>query len=283
MSGDVRPEVRRWGPPAGMFVTADTTIDLLEAVSNTVPEIDMSYTDEVSQDVYRVRWDDGIGILRRFEALTNQGMTSAILAANKRRAEGVKQLADALHFRGVGVIPRPRRRVARTADRRVVPRGDGRGAGTPQGRSTEARSSTLPVPRPPLPPGKENKLLARVHGAVLDGVVAREVVIEIEVDRRWAAPRWTGWVQRAARECLVRVQAALRRCGFDVPPHCILMGAVPGDPPVRSAALDLPVAIGLLVATGRLSPEIVDGTWFAGELTLARSVLPEPGGPTKSR
>jgi hypothetical protein len=98
MSGDVRPEVRRWGPPAGMFVTADTAIDLLVAVSNTAPEIDMSYTDEVSQDVYRVRWDDGIGILRRFEALTSQEMTSAILAANKRREEGVEQLADALHF-----------------------------------------------------------------------------------------------------------------------------------------------------------------------------------------
>jgi magnesium chelatase family protein len=120
-------------------------------------------------------------------------------------------------------------------------------------------------------------MLARVHGAVLDGVVTNEVVIEIEVDRRWAAPRWTGWVQRAARECLVRAQAALRRCGFDVPPHCILMGAVPGDPPVRSAALDLPVAVGLLVATGRLPPEILDGAWFAGELTLAGSILPIRG------
>jgi len=120
-------------------------------------------------------------------------------------------------------------------------------------------------------------LLARVHSAVLDGVVARDTVIEIEVDRRWAAPRWTGWVQRAARECLVRVQSALRRCGFDIPPHCIVMGADPGDPPVRSAALDLPVAIGLLIATGHLPPEATVPTWFAGELTLAGSVLPIRG------
>ncbi len=120
-------------------------------------------------------------------------------------------------------------------------------------------------------------MLARIHGAVLDGVVANDTVIEIEYDRRWAAPRWTGWVQRAARECLVRVQSALRRCGFDLPPHCIMMGAVPGDPPVRSAALDLPVAISLLVSTGNLPPEVTDATWFAGELTLAGSVLPIRG------
>jgi magnesium chelatase family protein len=120
-------------------------------------------------------------------------------------------------------------------------------------------------------------LLARVHGAVLDGVVAHDTVVEIEFDRRWAAPRWTGWVQRAARECLVRVQSALRRCGFDIPPHGIAMGATPGDPPVRSAAVDLPVAIGLLVATDRLPHDVADGTWFAGELTLAGSILPVRG------
>ncbi|MBI5486477.1 MAG: ATP-binding protein [Deltaproteobacteria bacterium] len=120
-------------------------------------------------------------------------------------------------------------------------------------------------------------MLARVHSAVLDGIVARETVVEIEFDRRWAAPRWTGWVQRAARECLVRVQSALRRCGFDIAPHCIVMGADPGDPPVRSAALDLPVAIGLLIATGHLPPAVGEATWYAGELTLAGSLLPVRG------
>ncbi len=120
-------------------------------------------------------------------------------------------------------------------------------------------------------------MLARVRGAVLDGVAARETVIEIEYDPRWSAPRWTGWVQRAARECLVRVQSALRRCGFDIPLRGVAMGAAPGDPPVRSAALDLPVSIGLLVATGHLPLEAADTAWLAGELTLAGSILPVRG------
>ncbi|MDI7266607.1 MAG: magnesium chelatase domain-containing protein [Myxococcota bacterium] len=98
-------------------------------------------------------------------------------------------------------------------------------------------------------------MLARVHGAVLDGVVTHEVVIEVDADSRSAGPRRTGWVQRAAKECFVRVQSALRRCGFDIPLHGVAMGACPGDPPVRSAALDLPVAVGLLVATGHLPAE----------------------------
>jgi len=98
VSRNMRPEVRRWGSVAGVFVTADTAVDLLGTVSRTGPAIRMEYADEVCQDVYRVRWEDGIGILRRFEALTSEAMTSAILAVNKERPDCVEALTDALGF-----------------------------------------------------------------------------------------------------------------------------------------------------------------------------------------
>jgi magnesium chelatase family protein len=120
-------------------------------------------------------------------------------------------------------------------------------------------------------------LLARVHGAVLDGVIAHDTVIEIDFDPHSPATRWTGWVVRAGKECGVRVQSALRRCGFDIPMHRLIIGACPGDPPVRSAALDLPVAIGILVALGHLPADAATFTWFAGELTLAGTMLPVRG------
>ncbi|MBN1772534.1 MAG: hypothetical protein JXB32_14790 [Deltaproteobacteria bacterium] len=98
MSGDMRPEVRRWGPPAGMFVPADAALDLLAALSQRLLEIDMSYVDEVSQDVYRVRWDDGIAILRRFEALTDPETTAAILEVERQRGVEAVPRADAQLF-----------------------------------------------------------------------------------------------------------------------------------------------------------------------------------------
>ncbi|MBN1772535.1 MAG: ATP-binding protein [Deltaproteobacteria bacterium] len=120
-------------------------------------------------------------------------------------------------------------------------------------------------------------MLARIHGAVLDGVVADGVVIEVDADSRSTAPRWTGWVQRAAKECFVRVQSALRRCGIDLPPRHIALGACPGDPPVRSAGLDLPVVAGVLVAQAHVPPDAAEGAWFAGELTLSGRILPVRG------
>jgi magnesium chelatase family protein len=120
-------------------------------------------------------------------------------------------------------------------------------------------------------------MLVQIPNAVLDGVDARPVVLEIDVDRHSPSPTWTGWVNRAAKECVVRVRAALRRCGFDLPLQRVIVGVTPGDPPVRSAGLDLPVAVGALVALGHIRPEAVASTWLVGELTLAGSVLPVRG------
>lgn len=117
----------------------------------------------------------------------------------------------------------------------------------------------------------------RVHTAVLDGVRAHETAIELEFDGRRSATHWIGWTGRGARECLIRVQSALRKHGFAVPPHVILVDAVPGAPPVLAPALDLAVAVGLFVVAGHLPPTATDGVWFAGELTLAGSVLPVRG------
>jgi hypothetical protein len=72
----MRPEVRRWGPPAGVFGSADTAIDLLTAISKVEPEIEMSFTDDVSSDAYLVFWPDGDGILDRFDRLDDDAIGS---------------------------------------------------------------------------------------------------------------------------------------------------------------------------------------------------------------
>ncbi|MDI7266606.1 MAG: hypothetical protein QME96_01260 [Myxococcota bacterium] len=95
MSHEMRPEVRRWGPSAGLFVTADAALDLLGAVSQVEPEINMEYVDEVSRDQYRIVWRDGAGILDRFAHLDRRTMTVAVDEVKAHRG-GIESLPDAL-------------------------------------------------------------------------------------------------------------------------------------------------------------------------------------------
>ena len=98
MSRDMRPEVRRWGPVAGMFVTANMAIDLLAAVSQAEPEISMEHADEVSHDQYRVRWESGAAILDRFAAMDERLMSFAIAEVEELRGKAIESEEDALVF-----------------------------------------------------------------------------------------------------------------------------------------------------------------------------------------
>ncbi|MBN1773551.1 MAG: YifB family Mg chelatase-like AAA ATPase [Deltaproteobacteria bacterium] len=111
----------------------------------------------------------------------------------------------------------------------------------------------------------------------LEGIEAREVAVEVDIAMGAPALRITGMVERAGKECLVRVVSALRRCGFELPGKKITIGVSPAEPPKRAASLDLAVALGLLVAEHHVPPERVEGLLLAGELTLAGTLLPVRG------
>ncbi len=98
MSRNMRPEARRWGPAAGVFVTATTAIDLLAAVSQAEPEIAMEYADEASRDQYRVRWADAAGVLDRFAEMDERLMSFAIAEVEELRSEAIRPEENALVF-----------------------------------------------------------------------------------------------------------------------------------------------------------------------------------------
>ena len=111
-------------------------------------------------------------------------------------------------------------------------------------------------------------MLASIRSAALVGIDAYDVAVE--VDAAPGLPQWTlvGLPLGAVKESRERVGAALVNSGFTLPPRRITINLAPADVRKDGTAFDLPMALGILVATGQLAPESVDGRLYAGELGL---------------
>jgi len=111
-------------------------------------------------------------------------------------------------------------------------------------------------------------MLAAVRSAALVGIDAYDVIVE--VDAAQGLPQWTivGLAASAVKESRERVGAALVNSGFKVPPRRITVNLAPADIRKEGTAFDLPIAIGILVATGQLDASRIAGRLFVGELGL---------------
>jgi magnesium chelatase family protein len=111
-------------------------------------------------------------------------------------------------------------------------------------------------------------MLAAVSSAALVGIDAYDVTVE--VDAAQGLPQWTivGLAASAVKESRERVGAALVNSGFKVPPRRITVNLAPADVRKEGTAFDLPIAIGILVATGQLESGVVERRMFVGELGL---------------
>jgi magnesium chelatase family protein len=111
-------------------------------------------------------------------------------------------------------------------------------------------------------------MLAAVRSAALVGIDAYDVIVE--VDAAQGLPQWTivGLAASAVKESRERVGAALVNSGFKVPPKRITINLAPADVRKEGTAFDLPIAIGILIATGQLASDSVAKRMFVGELGL---------------
>ena len=111
-------------------------------------------------------------------------------------------------------------------------------------------------------------MLAAIRSAALIGIDAYDVFVE--VDAAAGLPQWTmvGLPVGAVKESRERVGAALVNSGFSLPPRRITVNLAPADRRKDGTAFDLPIAIGILAATGQLDPVAAERTLFAGELGL---------------
>ncbi|HEY1435141.1 MAG TPA: YifB family Mg chelatase-like AAA ATPase, partial [Thermoanaerobaculia bacterium] len=119
-------------------------------------------------------------------------------------------------------------------------------------------------------------MLARIHSAATLGLEAR--VLDVEVDVAFGLPRFTivGLPDASVREARERVRSALKNGGFPLPDGSVTVNLAPADFRKCGAALDLPLALGLLWLCGIRPPAAVSRV-FVGELGLGGEVRPVRG------
>jgi magnesium chelatase family protein len=120
-------------------------------------------------------------------------------------------------------------------------------------------------------------VIACIPSATLLGVDGRPVSVEVHVSRGLPGLTIVGLPDAACRESRDRVRAALLSTGLAWPQSRVTVNLAPSGVRKGGAGLDLPIAIGLLVAADVLKAEAVEGCAFLGELGLDGSLRPVPG------
>ena len=111
-------------------------------------------------------------------------------------------------------------------------------------------------------------MLARLATAALVGLTAHPVGVEVDVGRGLPAVVVVGLGDAAVLEARDRLRAAFGNAGFDWPDRRVTVSLPPSDLPKHGSGFDLPIAVGLLAATGAVPQAALDGLWAVGELGL---------------
>jgi len=120
-------------------------------------------------------------------------------------------------------------------------------------------------------------MLASLRSAVVIGVEAYPVQIEVDVSFGLPAFTMVGLPDATVRESRDRVRSAIRNSGFEFPPHRITVNLAPADLPKAGSSFDLPIALGLLAASGGLTRVTIQDTVVLGELSLDGGINPIRG------
>jgi len=120
--------------------------------------------------------------------------------------------------------------------------------------------------------------LAVVASRALDGLAAPEVTVEVHIVGGLPSVTLVGLADTEVKEARERVRAALLNSGLEFPHNKrITVNLAPADLPKESGRFDLPIALGILAASGQIDPAALAGFEFAGELSLAGELRPVRG------
>ncbi|MGI8663890.1 MAG: YifB family Mg chelatase-like AAA ATPase [Acidimicrobiales bacterium] len=120
-------------------------------------------------------------------------------------------------------------------------------------------------------------MLACIPSAVVLGVDGHAVTVEVHVSNGLPGTTIVGLPDASCREARDRVHAGLKSSAIEITPRKTVVNLAPSAVRKPGAVLDLPLAVGVLVANAKLCPEEVAGMAFLGEIGLDGTVKPVAG------
>jgi magnesium chelatase family protein len=120
--------------------------------------------------------------------------------------------------------------------------------------------------------------LSLVQSRALIGLQAAAVTVEVHLANGLPSFTLVGLADVEVKEARERVRSALQNCGLEFPHNKrITVNLAPADLPKDSGRFDLPIALGILAASGQIDGARLAGWEFAGELSLSGGLRPVRG------
>ena len=120
-------------------------------------------------------------------------------------------------------------------------------------------------------------MLARIRSAAVLGIDAYPVDVEVDISSGLPSFATVGLPHGAVREGRERIGAALANAGFTFPLRRITVNLAPADVQKTGSGLDLPIALGVLVASGQLPDQALASHLVVGEVGLEGDLRPVRG------
>lgn len=116
-----------------------------------------------------------------------------------------------------------------------------------------------------------------VQSATIVGVRALPVSVEVAIGNGMPGFSIVGMPDASIQEARERVRAAIRSCGFQMPPDKVVVNLAPGSLRKSGSGFDFPIAAAILAASRQIDPALVTGSFLVGELSLEGDVKPVHG------
>lgn len=119
-------------------------------------------------------------------------------------------------------------------------------------------------------------MLVNVYSAAIYEIDAYPIRIEVNIDKG-IGYHLVGLPDKAVSESSYRISAALQNSGYKMPHKKLIINMAPADLRKEGSAYDLPIALGILAASGQIDTDKLDNYWILGELSLDGSLRPIRG------
>ena len=119
-------------------------------------------------------------------------------------------------------------------------------------------------------------MLVYIHGAKCMGIDAVPVTVEVNITLG-VGIHLVGLADAAVKESLLRTVTALQAKGFHIPGKKIVINLAPADLHKQGSGYDLPIALGIIAASGQRNLRALDKYLIMGELGLDGGIRPVPG------